>query len=265
LRSLLDLDLEAMLQITVRDLFDRLGTFPEDLGYACFSRQKLTPESPVVVFDADARVDGGNDISADAIEQGLTVDLELADIEGIVLNARQQGLKPTLAQFVEGLEYYLAHDAYMEWRDWRDDPRYWPWRRPATKAVPVESVFFAVDGTVNDVMADRIWEVVRPALERIAWRLHEPRWANTYDEGLQVPGHERVRRTVGLWLPWSAVVGPRDERLRRADLEALLEIMQQLSRAKGLPLVIVIAGERSGSISRGELDSLARERLGPST
>ncbi len=250
-----------MRQITVRELFEALGSFPEELSYACFSPQKLTPQSPVIVFDSDALADEGEDLPSEAVEGGLTAELGLRDIESIVANAQQQGLEPTLAQFVEGLEYYLANDAYKQWRDWRDDPQYWPKRRPSTEPASDEAVLFAVDGTVNDVMADRIGEAVRSAVESVAWRLSAPRWANTYDESLSVPGHERVRRTVGLWLHWSALSEPRDERLRRADLEALLEIMQHLSRAKGLPLVIVVSGERSGSISRGELDSLARERL----
>ncbi|MBL8918239.1 MAG: hypothetical protein JNJ54_05225 [Myxococcaceae bacterium] len=40
--------------------------------------------------------------------------LSVQDVQGIVSNARQQLGKPTTAQLVEALQYYVTKDAYLE-------------------------------------------------------------------------------------------------------------------------------------------------------
>ncbi|MEZ4339377.1 MAG: hypothetical protein R3B82_22365 [Sandaracinaceae bacterium] len=249
--------------MTVRELFEQLGSLPTELSWVCLDPKGLTANSLVLVYARD-QLEPHADYPAEAVRLGMTRDVGVLDVEDVVANAREQGLEPTLQQFVEALAFYAEHDAFKEWRDWRADPRSWPERRPSTSPIdrsqPV--LLIAVDGNVGDVLATRMEDMIAPELARVTWRLHAPLWVNEYDESSCTRPEDAPIRTTGVCLSLPIVDDPDTERAQLADLGAVLEIMQSVSRAKGLPFVMELDGDHVGSIVQGELDDDARELLG---
>ena len=84
---------------------------------------------------------------------------------------------------------------------------------------------------------------------------------NEYDHDSVVQPYDVPLRTVGLYIALPHVLPAGGLREQLEDVEAMVELMQSLSRAKGLPLVLEYEGERIGAIRMGVLDDGVRRGL----
>ncbi|MEC7521544.1 MAG: hypothetical protein VYE22_16815 [Myxococcota bacterium] len=108
------------MRMTMAELFERLHALPRSLSGVSLDSRPLTGQSVVMVYDLDA-LEPDEDRPADATRLGLTRDLSVATVVDVVRNAQQQGLAPTLQEFVEGVAYYAERDAFKEWRARRSE------------------------------------------------------------------------------------------------------------------------------------------------
>lgn len=250
------------MKLTVAELFARLDSLPEDVNFICLPARGLGLRSLLFVYDADALPDD-QDHPPDAAALGDVVDVELEDVRDIVRNARAQGVSLTPEQFCEALAYYAINDAFLEWGP---PVEYAPPGPPVERApAATHGLLVAVDGNINDVMAQRLYALVQEYLPQVAWRTRAPLWVNETDDSSCSRPEDQPIRTVGVFLELTPAPSPEltveaDEG-EVADARAVIALGAHLSGEKGLPFVVELGGEPVGRIARGVPDEWVTEGL----
>lgn len=89
------------------------------LFLASGTKWSLASEALVLPLDdvfPDEELEPGAGIPAVVKERQFSLVLQIADVEGIVSNARAQRANIGVAELLEALIYYVDHDAYKDFR-----------------------------------------------------------------------------------------------------------------------------------------------------
>ena len=99
---------------TLAEVIESLQQFPWSYALFVDSHSPWNGSTKCAVLDPDDIEDPDGDEPAFALQHGLQYGLLITDLQSIVDNALQQKPNSVVSDFVRAINYYHAHDAFID-------------------------------------------------------------------------------------------------------------------------------------------------------